>query len=82
MEREILVNLNLIGEAQALCKLAEESEVDVKLCSDGYIVNGKSLLGMFSLDLSKPLTVRVNGTPGSVDDFVNKVISVLKDTHT
>ncbi|MPM15980.1 hypothetical protein SDC9_62354 [bioreactor metagenome] len=33
-------------------------EVDVR--ADRYVVNGKSIMGLFSIDLSRPVTVEVD----------------------
>ena len=42
-------------------KLCSKCPNDVLVYSGRYIINGKSLMGMYSLDFSKPLTVKFYG---------------------
>ncbi len=37
--------------------IANEKEYDIELLSGKYIVNAKSIMGVFSLDLTKPLVM-------------------------
>ena len=50
-------------------------EVDVR--SDRYLVNGKSIMGLFSLDLSKPVAVEVHGEDADAGAFQNQVSSMI-----
>lgn len=54
------VNLNLISDIK--CFVDTTNAVDCKVtCKSGlYIVNGKSIMGLFSLDLSKPIEVTLD----------------------
>ena len=36
---------------------------EADLCSGRYTVDAKSIMGIFSLDLSSPLTLRLQGAP-------------------
>ena len=46
-------------------------EVDVR--AGRYVVNAKSVLGLFSLDLSQPVEVEVLGTPAQKEAFRESV---------
>ena len=46
-------------------------EFPVLLVSDRYIINGKSIMGIFGLDLSKPVELRV--LCECPDDFKEKI---------
>ena len=39
--------------------ITQESECEILLKSGKYVVDAKSILGVMSLDLSKPLTVEI-----------------------
>lgn len=64
----IKTKLDNIQEIKKLCSIASINKGDVTVQSDKYIVNAKSLMGLFSLDLSKeveivfyePITVDIN----------------------
>ena len=55
------VNLNNIERIKEFVIEAERCTDKVTVYSlDGYIVNGKSIMGVFSLDLSRPVDVEYN----------------------
>jgi hypothetical protein len=53
------VILSTVQDVQEFCKYANQNEGDVLIYSGRYIVDGKSILGLYSLDLSKPIEVHV-----------------------
>lgn len=76
MKKELTVVLNQIQTAKEFVAAASASICDVDVGSGKYIVDGKSLLGIFSMDLSKPVKVVVNG--GSEAD-VDALVAKFKD---
>jgi hypothetical protein len=52
-------------------------EYDLKLISEKFIVDGKSIMGIFCLDLSKPIIVDIlqgeNIYPRELEEFMVKV---------
>ena len=54
------ITLNNIREVEDFVRLAVDANFKVNLKNDKYIVNGKSIMGIFSLDLSKPIKVEVH----------------------
>lgn len=58
--REIEINLNSIEKVKEFVNLATYHVAgDIDLISGKYTVDGKSIMGIFSLDLSKTITMRV-----------------------
>ena len=55
----MIVNLNNIVNVKDFAGIAQGLNYEVKVRSGAYIVNGKSLLGLFSLDLENPVEVEV-----------------------
>jgi phosphotransferase system HPr-like phosphotransfer protein len=53
--------------------ITQESECEILLKSGKYVVDAKSILGIFSLDLSKPLIVEVYS-----DDCADLLASLAK----
>ena len=47
---------------------------DFELISGKYIVDAKSILGLFSVDLSKPVTLRIDVN----DSKMNEVLTVIE----
>ena len=49
-------------------KVVQDYPYEIDLKSDKYVVDAKSILGIFSLDLSKPLTVEIHSD--DCDDLI------------
>ena len=58
--KSVYIKLNEINDVYALVNTLVSYDGEVDLESGRYKVDGKSLLGIFSLDLSKPLELRVH----------------------
>lgn len=52
---EKTIMLNSFDEVKEFVELAASKDYDIELMSGEYIVNAKSIMGVFSLDLTKPL---------------------------
>ena len=51
------VYLNSIEKAKRFNFVATQQEYDVYLASGKFVIDGKSIMGIFSLDLSKPVDI-------------------------
>lgn len=72
---ETLIKLDKINAAADFVNLAYKVVGEVTLYSDRYIVNGKSIMGVYSLDLSKPIKMEVDGEiPDEVKAGMKKYI--------
>lgn len=58
----MIIYLNKINDITNFLKITNNSSGEFYIKSDKYIVDGKSLLGLFSLDLSKPITLEYDKT--------------------
>ncbi len=56
------IRLTEINQVREFVELTSKCEFDVDLVSDRYTVDAKSLLGIYSLNLSNPLQVVIYGT--------------------
>lgn len=72
---EFKVNLNGIEAITRFSKACCEYDGDIDLVSGRYVVDGKSILGLFSLDLSKQITCIIydNGNEESIKDIQNSL---------
>lgn len=59
---EFLVDLNKVEDVKEFVRLAQvyDSNIIVKSQDRNFAVDGSSLMGIFSLDLSNPVVVRVS----------------------
>lgn len=63
------VLLNSITDVKAFVSAATAMPCDVDATSGRYIIDVKSILGMFSLDLSKPVMIELHGTDEDAAKF-------------
>jgi len=59
------VHLKSINEVKEFVSIVNTFETDVDLISGRYIVDAKSIMGIFSLDLSQPIQVQVQTGDGT-----------------
>ncbi|NLM74600.1 MAG: HPr family phosphocarrier protein [Clostridiaceae bacterium] len=69
--------LKSINDVKDFVNIVNKYDFDVDLTSGRYIVDAKSIMGIFSLDLSKPIKVEVHSD--SADDFINEIKSFIVD---
>ena len=76
--RKVMVAFNTVDEVAAFVKDMSRfpEEVHIDLVSGRHIVNARSILGILSLDLSKPVEVKVTSNSDYVyiKDDVYKVL--------
>ncbi|MBQ4631327.1 MAG: HPr family phosphocarrier protein [Clostridia bacterium] len=54
------VKINSIGDVKNFVNIVGKYDFDIDLISDRYVVDAKSIMGIFSLDLTKPIKVEVH----------------------
>lgn len=74
---EFEMNLSSINDVKDFVNTVSRYDFDVDLVSGRYTVDAKSIMGIFSLDLSKPIQVKVHAEDASeflaqIDKFVVK----------
>jgi len=69
--------LKSINDVKDFVNIVNKYDFDVDLTSGRYIVDAKSIMGIFSLDLSKPIKVEVHSD--NADDFINEIKAFIVD---
>lgn len=59
MENMIKINLNKIEDVMKFYTLVNTFPSDIDVVSGSTVIDAKSLLGLYSLDLSKDINVRI-----------------------
>ncbi len=72
------INLSSINDVKDFVNLVNRYEFDVDLSSGRYTVDAKSIMGIFSLDLSKPIGVEIHSDNEKAQEFVNALKPYLK----
>ena len=79
MKIDFNVQLTTIPDVQDFVNIASTSIYDVTVSHGRYIVDGKSLMGIFSLNLSNPIKVTVEAD-GAIDKgFLDKFAPYIVD---
>ena len=69
--KQVEVLLNAPERALRFCNILSACEGPFDLGRGSYTVDGKSILGIFSLDLSKPITLEVYAD--NCDDLMEEI---------
>ena len=72
--REVKILLESIDRVKKFVSIANRFDIDMDLISGRYTIDAKSILGIFSMDLSKPLVLQVHAQ----QDEAEKVLEALK----
>lgn len=54
------ITLDTVEKVKEFSNLINKFDGEFDLISDNYIIDAKSIMGIFSLNLKKPLTLQVN----------------------
>ena len=69
--KSVQISLQVASQVKTFVSIVQKYSYDIDLRSDRYVVDAKSILGIFSLDLSQPLTVEIYSD--DCDEFIKKL---------
>lgn len=58
--KEVIIRLNTVNDVKMFVSKVMKYHCNFDIISDKYIVDAKSIMGIFSLDLSKPFILRID----------------------
>ena len=58
--KTVQISLNSIGKVKSFVNTISQFEYDFDLISGRYVIDAKSIMGIFSLDLSKPIDLAIH----------------------
>jgi phosphotransferase system HPr-like phosphotransfer protein len=65
--------LTSINDVKNFVSIANDQSYEIDLVSGRYIIDAKSIMGIFSLDLTKPIRVEIHASDGESAAFANLV---------
>ena len=68
-----MIRLSNVEQAQNFCSAMGEFDFEVDLLSGRYTVNGKSVMGILSLDLNHPIQVRAEVPKDREERFLEEI---------
>ena len=73
--RSVKIKMNLITDGQKFVQVVGAYPYDMDLRSGRHVVDAKSILGIFSLDWSKPVTLEIYNN--DCDDLLNEIAAFI-----
>ena len=67
------ISLNSIEKVKSFVNAITRFDVDFDLVSGRYVIDAKSIMGIFSLDLSKPIDLNIHA-----NEEMDAILEVLK----
>ncbi len=55
--KQVTIQLSTILDAKKFVSIVSHYDYDIDLISGRYVVDAKSIMGIFSMDISKPITL-------------------------
>ena len=74
--KERKIKLLSIADAKAFVVEAMKCDFDVDVFYDRVVIDGKSILGVLSLDLTKILNVRLHGESAEFEEYLETIAPV------
>ncbi len=71
MKKVCQIQLKTVNEVKRFVDIMTQCSYDVDLLSGRYVIDAKSLMGIFSLDLTKPIDLATSAD--DVDDLLKKI---------
>ena len=71
--KTVQISLNSIDKVKSFVNAITQFEFDFDLISGRYVIDAKSIMGIFSLDLSKPIDLAIH-----TETNLDKVLEALK----
>ena len=70
--KTVTINLGSIDKVKSFVNDITKFDSDFDLVSGRYVIDAKSIMGIFSLDLSKPINLNIHG-----DEDIRSIISSI-----
>lgn len=71
--KTVKISLNSIDKVKSFVNDITKFDYDFDLVSGRYVIDAKSIMGIFSLDLSKPIELEIHA-----EDNLNEILEALK----
>lgn len=70
--KTVRISLNSIDKVKAFVNEVTKFDAEFDLVSGRYVIDAKSIMGIFSLDLSKPIDLNIHNE-NNVDEIMTKL---------
>lgn len=71
--KTVVISLNSIDKVKSFVNDISKFSFDFDLVSGRYVIDAKSIMGIFSLDLSKPIELNIHAEGENLEDVLEKL---------
>lgn len=71
--KTVKISLNSIDRVKAFVNEVTKYDTDFDLVSGRYVIDGKSIMGIFSLNLSKPIDLNIHCDESSAPEILQSL---------
>lgn len=68
--KTVQISLNSIDKVKSFVNSISKFDFDFDLISGRYVIDAKSIMGIFSLDLSKPINLNIHAEGSTLDSIM------------
>ena len=77
--KTVMISLNSIDKVKSFVNDISKFNFDFDLVSGRYVIDAKSIMGIFSLDLSKPINLNVHAEGNNLDEVLKVLAPCIID---
>ena len=77
--KTVQISLNSIDKVKSFVNEITKFDYDFDLVSGRYVIDAKSIMGIFSLDLSKPINLNVHAEGNNLDEVLKVLAPYIID---
>ncbi len=71
--KKVEISLNSIEKVKSFVQTISLYDFDFDLISGRYVIDAKSIMGIFSLDLAKPIELSIHSDGEKLDEVLTKL---------
>lgn len=75
--QEVMIKLDSIDSVKQFVKILTNYDEEFEVISNKYVVDAKSILGIFSIDLSQPVLLRIHAEGEKKESILNEIQQYL-----
>ena len=75
--KSVKISLEMAQKVKDFVKIVQDYPYEILLKSDKYVVDAKSILGIFSLDLNRPVVLEIGSD--DCDDLLKDIAPFIYD---
>ena len=77
--KTVKISLNSIDKVKSFVNEISKFDNDFDLVSGRYVIDAKSIMGIFSLDISKPIDLNIHTDGAELDEILARLESYIAE---